>query len=200
MKTALFRSIILLGWLCSVQPIHAQYTEHAGLPVGREAPRFAATTNIGDSIKMEELLLTGPVVLVFYRGQWCPVCNRHLGNLQDSLELITGRGATVIAVSPEKPELTQKTAKKTGAAFALLFDDGYRICDAYGVTFQPDSGTRLKYNTFLAADLKNAHSDTSERLPVPATYIIERDGTIIWRHFDTDYRQRASVAEILKHI
>ena len=89
-------------------------------------------------------------------------------------------------------------AEKTGADFTLLYDEGYSISDAYDVTFRPDSITLFKYNTMLHGLLKQSHSDESERLPIPATYVIDRDGKIIWRQFDPDYKNRSTVAEIVK--
>jgi peroxiredoxin len=120
--------------------------------------------------------------------------------LQDSLQLIYDKGASVIAISPEKPEYLQKMEDKTGAKFTLLYDEGYKISDAYGVTFRPDSGTILLYNTVLGAKLKETHSDDTQRLPIPATYIINKEGFIIWRQFDPDYKNRSSVSDIINAI
>ena len=106
-------------------------------------------------------------------------------------------GATVVAVSPEKPEFLSKTKNKTAAKFKLLFDEGYKIADAYDVTFLPDNFSRFIYNSMLGASLKKANSDDSQRLPIPATYIINTDGKIVWRHFDPDYKKRSAVNDII---
>ncbi|MBW6497009.1 MAG: AhpC/TSA family protein [Bacteroidales bacterium] len=169
-----------------------------GLRVGEKAPNFQATDSHGNQFKLESALKEGPVVVVFYRGHWCPVCNKHLKKLQDSLEVIQQAGARVVAISPEKPDNLEKTAEKTGTRFSLLYDEGYRISDAFDVTFRPDSMDRIMYNTILRANLKNAHSDDSQQLPVPATFVIGRDGKIAWRHFDPDYKKRASAREIME--
>ncbi len=174
--------------------------EAKGLAVGEKAPRFEALDQNNNPFKLEQALKNGPVVMIFYRGHWCPVCNKHLGRVQDSLQSIYERGASVIAVSPEKVELLSKTAGKTEAEFILLHDEGYAIADAYDVTFRPDSMTRLMYNTMLGANLKSAHDDESQRLPIPATYIIGTEGTILWRHFDPDYKKRSTVQDIIKHL
>lgn len=177
-----------------------QNPEPKGLKIGDKAPLFKAVTHNNENFVLAESLKKGPVVILFYRGQWCPICNRHLSNLQDSLNLIRKAGATVVAISPEKPELMNKTAKKTNAEFILVFDDGYKICNAFDVTFTPDKATKIKYNTMLGADLENAHSDESTRLPVPATFIINQDGEIVWRHFDPNYKNRASASQIINHL
>jgi len=138
------------------------------------------------------------VVLLFYRGQWCPVCNRHMSQLQEQLDEIEAKGAKVIAVSPEKQENLQKTKSKTGAEFTLLYDEDYKICEDFDVAFVPKEQLIELYDTRLDADLENAHSDNSQRIPVPATFIINQKGKVAWRHFDRDYKERASEEEIME--
>jgi len=111
--------------------------------------------------------------------------------------LIEQTGAKVIAISPEKPEYLDKMSEKSGATFTLLYDEGYKIADAYDVTFNPTSMQLFTYNVILGGKLKKTHSDDSQRLPIPATYIINEEGIIIWRQFNPDYKSRASVREIL---
>ena len=114
--------------------------------------------------------------------------------------MITDRGATVVAVSPQKPEYLEKMADKTGATFRLLYDEGYTMSDAYDVTFTPEARQLFVINTALNAKLKKTQSDDSQRLPIPATYIINRDGVIVWRQFDPDYKHRSTVRDILDHL
>lgn len=171
--------------------------EAEGLSVGTAAPVFSALDANSNTFSLETVLENGPVVLIFYRGFWCPVCNQHLSKIQDSLELIEEKGAKVIAISPEKPEYLGKMEKKTGAEFTLLYDEGYKISDAYDVTFKPSKATLTTYNTLLGAKLKKTHSDDSQRLPIPATYVIDKSGTITWRQFNPDYKKRSNVADIL---
>ena len=91
-------------------------------------------------------------------------------------------------------------ANKTGAKFTLLYDEEYKIANAYDVTFTPSSKQLFTYNKFLGANLKETHSDDSQRLPIPATYIIEQNGTIVWRQFNPDYKNRSSVKEIINNL
>lgn len=79
--------------------------EARGLMVGDIAPDFKAVDASGNVFQLAEALQNGPVVMIFYRGHWCPICNKHLGTIQDSLQLIVDKGASVIAISPQKPEL-----------------------------------------------------------------------------------------------
>ncbi|RLD48650.1 MAG: AhpC/TSA family protein [Bacteroidetes bacterium] len=169
-----------------------------GLGVGADAPLFRALDADSNEFSLSETLKEQTVVLIFYRGFWCPVCNKHLSALQDSLKLIEETGAKVIAISPEKPEYLDKMAQKSGAEFTLLCDEDYKIADAYDVTFKPTSMQLFTYNTLLGGKLKKTHSDESQRLPVPATFIINQKGIIVWRQFNPDYKKRASVDDILK--
>lgn len=196
---------ILLLALLFVLPLRAQtrykkLEEANGLDIGARVKNFSARDADGKRFVLREALQEGPLVLMFYRGQWCPVCNRYLSQMQDSLDLLKAAGANFVAVSPEKPEYAQKTAEKTGATFRLLYDEGYAISDQFDVTFLPPKATRVLYNTAIGAHLKEAHSDESERLPIPATFIIDQKGNIVWRQFDPNYKVRATMREIMEHL
>ncbi len=194
MKFLIFLTIIVFA----AGEINGQKIKDAkGLKVGFSAPVFNAIDSNENIFDLEDALTEGPVVLIFYRGFWCPVCNKHLSEFQDSLKMIEDAGAKVIAVSPEKPEYLNKMAEKTGAEFTLLYDDGYKIATAYNVNFMPGTADKLIYNFALGAKLKSTHSDRSQQLPIPATYVISSRGRIIWRHFDPDYHKRASVRDII---
>ena len=192
--------LIMLAFVMKAQNDYKTVKEAKGLQVGDFVKDFTAKDLHESTFVLSEALKKGPVVVIFYRGQWCPICNKHLSTLQDSLQLIYNKGASVIAISPEKPEFLKQTADKTHASFSLLYDEGYKIADLFDVTFKPDSLTITIYNTMLGADLKKAHSDESQRLPIPATFIIGTDSKIVWRHFDPNYKKRSTVAEIVKNI
>jgi peroxiredoxin len=171
--------------------------EAKGLAVGEKAYLFTATDQKDQTYDLKKTLKNGPVVVIFYRGQWCPLCNRHLMALQKDLQKITKKGATIVAVSPEKSEFLKKTASKTGAEFTLVYDEDYKISKAFDVAFLSEKEMLDAYNKRLNADLTNAHSDDSQQLPIPATFIINKKGKIIWRHVDPDYKKRASVDDIV---
>ncbi len=199
-----FNAILLFLFINTLilNPIMSQNYRSAkeakGLETGTQAPMFNATDMQGNAFSLQQALKQGPVVLIFYRGHWCPVCNKHLKTLQDSLDVIQKYGATLIAVSPEQVSLLGKTAEKTGVKFTLLFDEDYRIAEAFDVQFRPDSMQRIIYNTALGANLKKAHSDDSQQLPIPATFVIGQDRKIAWRQFDPDYKKRSSMKDIIE--
>ncbi len=171
-----------------------------GIEIGSIAPDFSATDQNDSTFNLYEALEHNAIVLIFFRGHWCPFCNKHLKALQDSLSQIESLGARVIALSPENSDFIKKTMDKTHASFTLLYDEGYKIAEAYGVNFRPDSISRFMYNTVMGAKLKQSHSDDSEQLPIPATYIISKDKMVKWRHFDPDYKKRSKVSDILANL
>lgn len=201
MRTLSFTLIlIIIAFSMKAQNDFKTVKEAKGLQVGNFLKDFKAKDLHNSTFTLSDALKKGPVVVIFYRGQWCPICNKHLSHLQDSLQLIYEKGATVVAISQENSEFLKRTAEKTHASFSLLYDEGYKISDLFDVTFKPDSITVTIYNTMLGANLKNAHSDNSQRLPIPATFIIGQDSKIAWRHFDPNYKKRSTVADIVKNI
>lgn len=171
----------------------------AGLKVGDVAPDFSGSDQHGKKIQLKESLKSGPVVVLFYRGEWCPYCNRQLQMLQDSLQFITGKGASVIAITPENSENRTKTIAKTKASFHILSDDHSSIMHAYGVAFTLDEKTTAQYKGYGIV-LSERNGTNGNELPVPAVYIVNKKGRIAYRHFDTDYTKRASIKEIVEHL
>ncbi len=192
--------LVLTVSMESISQTTRSVNEAKGLATGLKAPIFKARDQNGKLFSLDSALKKGPVVVIFYRGYWCPYCNKHLQKLQDSLSFIYEKGASVVAISPEKPEYALKTVEKTHASFTLLYDEGYRISDAFDLTFLPSATQLVLYNIALNGALKKSHSDESQRLPIPATYIINQEGIIIWRQFDPNYKIRSNVKDIIENI
>ncbi len=170
-----------------------------GLNVGDKAPDFTAQNQTNTKVNLSTVLKSSSVVLVFYRGEWCPYCNRQLKALEDSLSMIVAKGANVIAVSPEKNENLTKTIEKTKATFTIVSDENSTIMNAYKVGFELDSKTVEKYKGY-GLNLIERNASNGNNLPVPAVYIINKEGKITYRYFDTDYKNRVSVKELLKNL
>ena len=194
------RLLIPLAALAFALPVasYAQQTPSrmaTPLAVGSVAPAFKGLDAAGRPVELQQLLKKGPVVLYFYRGQWCPFCNKQLSQLQDSLQLLTAKGAQVVVVTPETQENIGKTVAKTKAAFPIVHDQDFAIMTAYHTAFTVDPATVLKYKAF-GVDLQKANASPDDVLPVPATYVIGRDGRIKFTYFNPDYRQRVSVRRV----
>src|SRR6267154_6153294 len=149
-----------------------------GLLVNSKAPDFTAKDQAGKSINLKSQLTKNTVVLVFYRGEWCPFCNKELKAIEDSLKFITEKNAIVLAVTPEKQENISKTIAKTKVSYSILHDEGLKIMKSYGVSFKIDSLTNLKYKSY-GIDFTSANGENGANLPIPAVYIINKEGQII---------------------
>ncbi|PCJ27048.1 MAG: hypothetical protein COA97_04985 [Flavobacteriales bacterium] len=172
-----------------------------GLKIGSDAPVIKGFSLKGKKINSLEILENKKsIVLIFYRGKWCPHCNRFLSNLNDSLQYITNKNAKILVVGPESFENTEKTAKKSDANFILIPDTSMQIQKDYDVLFSVTKKYQGKIKTFLRTDIAKNNNQLEATLPVPATYIIDSTGKITWRHFDYDYSKRPSVKEIIDNL
>jgi Peroxiredoxin len=127
-------------------------------------------------------------------------CNKQLKKLEDSLQLIKDKKAKLIAVTPEKTEYISKTIEKTKASYSLLYDKEMKIMKAYAVAFEVDERTVSRYKN-ADIDLAAANGQKDKvYLPVPAVYIINKEGTIVYRYFDADYKKQPAVKDILENL
>ncbi|RQS75587.1 AhpC/TSA family protein [Burkholderia sp. Bp8963] len=167
------------------------------LKVGARAPTFELPDADGHIVPLNDLLKDGPVVLTFYRGQWCPFCNLTLAALQRELSQIKKTGATLIAVSPQTPAATGATVKATKTEFPVLSDAGNKVARAFGLVFSLSAEMRPIYHQ-LGADLPTVNGDASYELPLAATYVIGRDRHIAYAFVDSDYSKRMEPSEIVR--
>jgi peroxiredoxin len=190
---------------CLIFLLHAAYFLSAqeapeGLFINSKAPNFKAKDQNGKEVELKDLLKKGKVVLIFYRGQWCPYCNMFLKKLEDSLQLIKDKGATVIAITPELPENITKTIEKTKADYPILYDEDLKIMKAYDVEFEVPENVLTRYrNSGIKIDENNGKKN-GNFLPIPATYVIDKESNITYRFFQPDYKRRPSVKEILNNL
>jgi peroxiredoxin len=187
------KHILIVAFIALTLQVMAQ----TGLKNGAKAPAFKAMDNSGKTLDLKALLKSHKaVVLFFYRGQWCPYCNKQIKQLQDSLQLLTAKGAYVIGVTPETSENIGKTIDKTHASFSIIQDSGYKIMKAYDVNYRVDDAMNAKLKNY-GVDLDKNNGNIDHVLPVPATYVIDQSGKIIFVQFDKDYTKRASIGSIL---
>ena len=193
-KNFLRAAVLLLAAGSALAQTTAPLTA-APLKVGETAPAFRGQDAAGHAVELKQLLKKGPVVLYFYRGQWCPFCNRQLGQLQDSLQTLTAKGAQIVVVTPETQANIDKTVEKTKLSIPIVHDQDLTIMKAYHTAFTVDDATAQKYKEH-GIDFKATNGLDANVLPVPATYVIGRDGKIKFVFFDPDYRHRASVRQV----
>jgi peroxiredoxin len=166
------------------------------LKVGDPAADFELPNVRGGTLSLHAALESGPAVLSFYRGSWCPFCNLELNALQRRLPEIRAAGARLIAVSPQKPDASLDHAEKLDLQFDVLSDTGNRIAKRYGLIMTIDQSLRPLYLRW-GIDVPAANGDDSYELPVPATYVIDTSGKIRAAFVDKDYTKRMEPQDIL---
>ena len=166
------------------------------LKPGDKAIDFTLPNATGDRVNLQQLLNKGAVVVSFYRGGWCPYCNLELRALQQYLPQIKALGANLIAISPETPDNSLSTAEKNELTFEVLSDVGNKVAREYGLVFALPETLRGVYEGFNI-DLPAHNGDRTFELPIPATYVIAADGTVLYSFADPDYTKRLDPEEII---
>jgi peroxiredoxin len=168
------------------------------LKVGDRAPRIVLGNAKGETVDVGALLKKGPVIAAFYRGGWCPFCNLELKAFQEVLPEISATGASLVAISPEKPDDTLSTAEKNALTFDVLSDVGQTVGRAFGLVYDFTDELKSAYQGF-GLDIPVRNGTSGEwALPVAATYVIDRDGSIVYAYTDVDYRDRADPRDVLE--
>jgi peroxiredoxin len=166
------------------------------LDVGANAPLFALPDARGGEVALEDLLTAGPVVLVFYRGAWCPYCNLQLAAFQGALTEIRAAGAELVAVSPQTPDQSLTLAEQRALAFPVLSDAGNRVAREYGLVFTSSAEATATLHE-LGVELSGFNGDDTNTLPAPSTFVIGQDGRIQFASVSGDYRWRVGPEEVL---
>lgn len=169
--------------------------------VGEKLPNFTlpAIGKDGKAIEasLDSMLADGPVVLTFFRGSWCPYCVTELKAVEKRIEKIEALGASVLAVSPEKPAETVKLDEKLELEFVLATDHDNVVAKQLGLLFQMPDEMIEKYHDYKL-DVPESNGTETWQLPIPATYVIDTDRTIRFAFVDVNYRERADYDEVLK--
>jgi peroxiredoxin len=167
------------------------------LQAGNLAPEIVLPNAKGETVDVAMHRKRGPVIVTFYRGGWCPYCNLELRAFQKILPEIKAAGASLVAISPEKPDDTLTTAEKNTLTFEVLSDVGQKVGRAFGLVYIFSDELKRAYQGF-GRDIPGANGSDEWALPISATYVIGQSGRIIYAYTDPDYRDRADPEEVLK--
>ena len=176
--------------------LRASGIERTALKVGAAAPELSLPDASGQPCRLAALWALGPVVLVFYRGGWCPYCNLGLRAWQQQLPQLKALGASLVAVSPQTPDNSLSTAEKNALLYPVLSDSALTAARGFGVVFDLPPELVDLYQA-VGHDLPVTNGNGQWALPVPATYVVSPDGRIAYAHVDTDYRNRAEPADVM---
>ncbi len=171
------------------------------LAVGSSIPNVTITDSAGESVSLKSLHKDGPVVLVFFRGGWCPFCTKHTQELIKIYPRLKELGAGLVGISPDNPKSSSENVTKNLISFPILSDPDVAAAKAFGLAFMVDDQTLEKYKGY-GIDLERASGRDHHALPIPAVYIVDKAGKIVFAHRDADYCQRLDsktiVAEVTK--
>ena len=166
------------------------------LKAGDTAPPFVLSDANGNPVASSALLGQGPLVVSFYRGVWCPYCNKELQALQEALPAFRAAGAQLVAISPQNAANSRKSIRDNRLDFPILSDPGNETAAAFGLRFAlPDYLVDL-YKS-LRNDLPAFNGDASWTLPMPGRFVVGQDGVIRYAEVNPDYTRRPEPADML---
>jgi peroxiredoxin len=179
------------------QQLRARGVPGGTVRVGDTVPSFTLRNAVGDRVSLDDLVATGPAVLVFYRGGWCPYCNLALRTYQrELLPQLGASGATLAAISPQTPDQSLSTAEKAALSFEVLSDSGSRLARRIGIAFE-EAEEVLGAQRRLGLDLAQVNEEGSTELPMPTVLIVDPDRTVRFVDVHPDYTNRTEVADIV---
>jgi|SRR5580658_3614383 peroxiredoxin len=166
------------------------------LPVGAKAPQFELTDHDGKIVSSAALLAQKRLVLCFIRGRWCPFCVGQMEAMNLILTEIENAGASLVAISPQTVKQSFFMHDQHKLRFPLLSDAGNRFARQFGLTYRvPEFQAEVYRRAFV--NLPFTNGDESWELPIPATYILDRDGTVVYASADEDYTERPEPSDII---
>ena len=159
------------------------------LVVGTTIPTVTVRSPDGADRSLGPAVLERPTILIFYRGGWCPYCNTHLGELRKVESALIDLGYELLFLSADRPELLHSSLREPDLNYTILSDSRMAAARAYGIAFRVDDATVVRYKGF-GIDLEAASGETHHELPVPAVFIVDRNGVIRFVYANADYKVR----------
>lgn len=173
--------------------------EGVGLPPGTQAPDVGLQSIHDRPVALSGLWQQQPILLVFYRGGWCPYCNGQIRELTNAYPQFEAAGVLPVLVSVDKPDATLALSASYEIPFPVLSDSGMDALEAYNVVLQLDDETAERYKGF-GIDLEVWSGEDHHAIAVASAFLIDQDGVIRWSHADLDYQRRPSSMQLLSAI
>ncbi|KAL7896348.1 thioredoxin-like protein [Trichoderma sp. TUCIM 5745] len=176
-----------------------QFDVKSTIQPGQKLPEFTLQNASGVSVSSVDLLAKGPLLIVFYRGGWCPYCNLTLRAYQQRLEDFKARGVTLVAITPEQPDSSLSTSEKNELQFPVLTDNGLQLARKLNITWeQPEDLVHL--STGMGADLHKINGNDSNALVVPTTLLVDQKGTVKNIFAEADWTKRLEPQEAVNWV
>jgi peroxiredoxin len=177
-------------------PLAVAALELKPLMIGQPIPDTPLTTAEGEPFSLQAAAKEQPLVLIFYRGGWCPFCNRHLAQLQEAEPQLRALGYRILAVSPDRPEKLKESMASGGMTYTLLSDSDMAAAKAFGIAFELDAPMLEKLASYNI-DIEDASGRTHHLLPVPAVFLVGQDGVVDFTYANPDYKVRLAPEVLL---
>lgn len=181
----------------SIEDLKTRKIEENSIQIGNQMPEFSLPNALGKIINSEDILKDGKMILVFYRGSWCPYCNLELKFLQDHLSRIKNKGAALVAVSPQSPDHSLSMAEKNNIEFEVLTDADNNLAKKLGITFQLQDFV-IPYYKSLGINLFDFNKNNDNVLPVPAVFIVDENRMVTYKFLDVNYMNRVDMEELIQ--
>lgn len=167
------------------------------LKVYNQSVDFTLPDTNGHLVTLSERLKNGPVILKFYRGHWCPICNVELLALQEILPEIQRFGATLLSISPQTIDNSKLMKDKNNLDFEILSDSNNDVARKYGLVYSIGDKANTIYHQ-LGIEIEKVNATNSDELPIPATYLINTNGRVVYASIEADYTSRPEPVELLR--
>jgi len=165
--------------------------------VGEPMPPFHLPDESGRIVSLEELLTNGPVAVTFHRGHWCPYCRLNTRALAQAQKEIESEGGQIVAIMPDRQQFAEEFKTESNARFPILtdMDNGYALCLNLVIWVGAEMAQMI---SSLGRDIPKYQGNASWMLPIPATFIVGRDGKVKARFVDPDYRKRMAIEGMIE--
>ncbi len=183
----------------SVEELKALGIEQRALRTGDTMSDFTLPNQHGEPRSLSGYLARSPIVLNIYRGSWCPYCNFEMKAFLDALPEFQARGVNLVAMAPEVPDRSLEFTESNHLSIDILSDTGNRVSEQLGLVFELPLALRPIYER-SATDLPVFNGDGTFKLPVPATYVIDRNAKIVFDFVNADYRLRFEPMELVARL
>lgn len=183
----------------SINDLKTQNIENKSIQIGDILKPFSLPNTKNQLIHSKDVLKKGKMILAFYRGSWCPYCNLELQALQNNIAKITDNNVSLLAVSPQSLNHSMTLTEKHELTFEVLTDENNKLAKQLGISFKLQEFAIPTYQA-IGINLEDFNQDDENTLPVPAVFVVDTNGAVIYKFVDTDYRNRLNIDELIQSL
>lgn len=183
----------------SIEDLKTKNIENNSKKLGEKIPEFSLPNAKNEIVHSAEILKSGKMVIAFYRGSWCPYCNLELKALQENISKFIDKKTTLVAISPQSPDNSLTVIEKHNLTFEVLTDKDNLFAKQLGITFELQDFV-LPYYQALGIDISVFNKNKDNTLPVPAVFVVNEEGKIIYKFADANYMNRLNIEALIQSL